>query len=155
MKGIILIERCALVLMLFCLISVQALSADKFAEYSLSIPTLKMEETEKIEAFTATIIYGDVVSIPRIPVGWSIHSDSSPLWKTVVTASKNVDFRDVGDAALTSKETDYFKDFLVIRSNDPEYSIRVAVELTMSDKKRRVFKETDLKLELVKRKEPR
>jgi hypothetical protein len=116
----------------------------------LSLPSLNIEEKERIAAFSVTITCGNVISLPRVPIGWSIHIDNSPTWKTVVSGSISV-----GAAAMTHKETDFFKDFLVIESDPGGCPITIEGEMTTFfegnswKESHRVFKRNDFKLETV------
>jgi len=101
-------------------------SAEAHSErLSLSLPSLTIESAERIVEFNVTIFHGLVVAAPKIPNGWYVHIDLPLQWKTVVTAAHAI-----GVAALTSHETDYFNDFLIIEPSDPgEYPISVNVRI--------------------------
>ena len=101
----------------------------------------------RIDGFTIAISYGDVISVPRIPTGWSVHIDNSPLWKTTVTAHISV-----GAAALTYKQVGFFQNFLVIQRNDKEFPVHIEATVTTyfmgSSLKqgKRVIKDEELRL---------
>jgi len=116
----------ALALLVLPLIASAPLSAaEPFEKYTLSIPDLKIGENERVDSFTVVISYGDVISLPHIPTGWSVHIDNSPLWKTTVRWNISV-----GAAALTHRQTDFFKDFLVIQRNDREFPVHIEITIT-------------------------
>lgn len=127
-------------------------AAESFQEYTLSIPGLSIGENERIDSFQVVISHGDVISVPRIPTGWSVHIDNSPLWKTTVRGNISV-----GAAALTHQQTDFFEDFLVIQRNDREFPVYVEVTITTylegssSKQSRRVLKDESLKLRAIEK----
>ena len=122
-------------------------AAEPFQKYTLSIPDLRIGENERVDGFTVVISYGDVISVPRIPMGWSVHIDNSPLWKTTVRGNISV-----GAAALTHQQTDFFKGFLVIQRNDREFPVHIEITITTylmgssSKQNKRVIKNEGLKL---------
>ena len=120
-----LIVVCAAILLIAFVVPVPDCSGVEFERYKLSLPDLDIQETERIDSFTIVISYGDVIALPRIPIGWSIHIDNAPLWKTTVNGSISV-----GAAALTRKEVDYFKEFMVIQRNNKELPVRIEAIVT-------------------------
>lgn len=94
-------------------------------KFGLSVPSLKIEKAERVVEFNVTIFHGLVVAAPKISYGWYMHIDLPFQWKTIVTAG-----RIIGVAALTSEQTSYFNDFLIIEPSDPgEYPISVNMEI--------------------------
>jgi hypothetical protein len=144
---------CLLLLLVlgFVVLSTQISAQERFPKYRLSVPDFKIGANERVDGFTITVKYGDIIAVPRIPTGWSMHIDNSPAWKTVVSASISL-----GVAALTHKETDFFNNFLIIQSNDKDFPMLVEADITTyemgsSEKQtHRAFKNTDLRLEPIK-----
>lgn len=120
-----LIVVCAAILLIAFVVPVPVCSGVEFERYKLSLPDLDIQETERIDSFTIVISYGDVIALPRIPIGWSIHIDNAPLWKTTVNGSISV-----GAAALTRQEVDYFREFMVIQRNNKELPVRIEAIVT-------------------------
>ena len=153
MKTTAQIRRYALLLLAsgLLLLPAQVSAQERFPEYSLSVPNFKIGPNERVDGFTVTVTYGDVISVPRVPNGWSMHIDNSPIWKTVVSASASL-----GVAALTDKETDFFNNFLIIQCNDNDFPVRVEADVTTYEmgnsvkQTHRAFKNTDLRLESIK-----
>lgn len=115
--------------------------------YRLSLLDLDIQETERIDSFTVSISHGDVISLTKIPAGWSIHIDNAPPWKTTVSGSISV-----GAAALTRQEVGFFKHFLVIQRKDKGWP--VLVEATVASffeknlsRRTREFKHADINLQ--------
>lgn len=120
-----LIVVCAAILLIAFVVPVPVCSGVEFERYKLSLPDLDIQETERIDSFTIVISYGDVIALPRIPIGWSINIDNAPLWKTTVNGSISV-----GAAALTRQEVDYFREFMVIQRNNKELPVRIEAIVT-------------------------
>jgi hypothetical protein len=119
----------------------------QFERYRLSLPDLGVQETERIDSFTVTISYGDVISLTKIPASWSIHVDNAPPWRTTVSGSISI-----GAAALTRQEMGFFKHFLVIQRKDKGWP--VLVEATVASffeknlsRRTREFKHADINLQ--------
>lgn len=79
-------------------------------------------------------------------IGWSIHVDNSPAWKTTVRGSISI-----GAAALTRYETDFFENFIVVQNNPSDCPMTVEGEIktffegAAEKTGRRLFRQSDFK----------
>jgi len=95
---------------------------------SVSVPDIKIEKTDRIVEYKVTILYGFVVSVPRIPPGWFLRIDLPLQWKTNVMAGSII-----GVADLNGDETGYFNDFLVLEYSGHEgQELNVEAEVTVN-----------------------
>jgi hypothetical protein len=77
---------------------------------SVSIPALHLTEKERITGFEIHLTSGMIMSLPKVPYGWSISLDNDPSWNTTISGSIVV-----GAAAV---DLDFFHDFLVVEVED-------------------------------------
>ena len=74
--------------------------------------------------YKATFVNADVVSIPKVPVCWSVSKVNDPQWKTKIDSQICV-----GSAALLDSEMDYFSDFLVIEKDNFNSDVEMEIEV--------------------------
>jgi hypothetical protein len=79
---------------------------------------------ERVVGYEATFVNADVVSIPKLPVCWSVSKVNDPQWKTKIGTQICV-----GSAALLDSEMDYFSDFLVIEKDHFNSDIKMEIEV--------------------------
>ncbi len=117
----------------------------------VAIPKDKLAENDRVVAFTASIAAGGVLSLPSVPIGWSITIDNDPSWQTSIKGTVIV-----GAAALDTKSSPAFFDRFLTIEKEPcsAYSdapLDVTVEIVTTtdfvNLKTLVLKKSDLKLD--------
>lgn len=117
----------------------------------VAIPKDRLAENDRIVAFTASIAAGGVLSLPSVPIGWSITIDNDPSWQTSIKGTTIV-----GAAALDTRSSPAFFDrFLTIKKEpcsaylDAPLDVTVEIVTTTDfvNLKTLVLKKSDLKLD--------
>ena len=80
---------------------------------SLTVPPGIVEKHDRIARFKVTIVSAWVVSLPKIPPGWSIYIQNGSASKTVVDGGIT--------AGAHAEYIDFFKDFMILQKFDKEW----------------------------------
>jgi hypothetical protein len=73
---------------------------------SISIPTLHMQNNERVVGFELRVRSGRIAQLPNVPIGWNVSVDNDPSWNTKMGGSIAV-----GAAAL---DANFFRRFVVV-----------------------------------------
>jgi hypothetical protein len=60
-------------------------SAAETDEFDLSIVDLKYDLAERISEFDFKILGGQIVGLPRVPIGWTISISNDPSWSSEIS----------------------------------------------------------------------
>ena len=80
---------------------------------SLTLPPEIIEKHDRIARLKVTIVSAWVVSLPKIPRGWSIYIQNGSASKTVVDGGITV--------GAHAEYIDFFKDFMILQKFDKEW----------------------------------
>jgi hypothetical protein len=121
------------------LISTNAMPTSSQEILIISVRSLPIAERERIVGFQINISAGRIVSLPAIPLGWSITIDNDPSWNTKFIGSLTV-----GSAALGIES---LKDFIVIEKHEfmgLSFGIEAEIIVTQNfEKERRIRLKTE------------
>lgn len=100
---------------LLCLLAAISLTpltdaAPQKSELAISLNEIHIHSNERIVGFELHLKSARIVSMPKIPIGWSFSVDNDPSWNTAVQGNILV-----GSAALDSG---FFRRFLLIERDD-------------------------------------
>lgn len=87
--------------------------------YTVSIPSLAINDQERIVGFEINVRSARIATLPNAPIGWNIKIDNDPSWSTSISATT-----EVGAAAL---DRGFFQRFIRIEQS-PGKNIHIELE---------------------------
>ena len=91
----------------------------------LSLPSLKVDPSERIVAFHFAVQSGRIARVSDLPIGWNIEVDNDPSWNTRLSGSIRV-----ASAAL---DASFFRHFMLIeKETNPEQPLSVNGNIDVS-----------------------
>jgi len=100
-------------------LGIAGISAAHSQTYTVSIPSLDINQNERIVGFEIEVRSARIATLPNAPIGWNVKIDNDPSWNTSINASV-----EVGAAAL---EGGFFKKFLRIEQS-PDKKARIELQ---------------------------